>query len=291
MNSKFAVFILSNNRSEKVKTYKVLRESGYTGKIFIILDDRDKSIESYKAKFKKEEIVVFNKTEAMNLTDTADNTSNDKAVVYARNMCWKIAKEKGLDNFLVLDDDYTGFDYRSNDKDEYTYKKVNRLDSVFKSFTDFLNNTNIKCIALAQGGDFIGGKEGTFGKKIFLSRKCMNSFFCRTDRPFEFYGLINEDVNCYVLNGSRGEVYFTSSLVSLNQTQTQANDGGLTTIYLELGTYVKSFYSVLYHPSSVVVEEMSTTHKRLHHKIYKDYSYPKIIREDYKKVLNVSSNV
>ena len=111
----------------------------------------------------------------------------------------------------------------------------------------------------------------------------MNSFFCKTDRPFKFYGLINEDVNMYVLNGSRGELYFTSTLVGLNQAQTQANSGGLTTIYLELGTYVKSFYSVLYHPSSVKVAEMQTTHKRLHHKVSKDLTYPKIIEERWKK--------
>ena len=34
-------------------------------------------------------------------------------------------------------------------------------------------------------------------------------------------------------------------MTSLLQKETQSNSGGLTDIYLELGTYVKSFYSVI----------------------------------------------
>lgn len=283
INYNFGVFILTNRRADRVKTYKVLKESGYSGKIFLILDDMDDTINDYKKIFPPDEIIVFNKKEAIELTDSADNTNNPKAVVYARNICHKIANDLNLEYFLVLDDDYTGFDYRQDDLDNYTYKKVNKLDDIFNCFLKFLKNTPTKSIALAQGGDFIGGKNGTFCKTLSLFRKCMNSFFCKVDRPFQFYGLINEDVNCYTLNGSRGDLYFTSSHISLNQTQTQANQGGLTTIYLEAGTYVKSFYSVIYHPSSITVNEMTTTHKRLHHKIKKDYTYPKILREDLRR--------
>jgi len=38
-DKKFAVFILSNGRPDNVITYRSLRSHGYTGKIYIIVDD------------------------------------------------------------------------------------------------------------------------------------------------------------------------------------------------------------------------------------------------------------
>lgn len=281
----FAVFILTHGRPDRVITLTKLREQNYSGRIVLVLDDQDKSIDKYQKNYSDCEFYIFSKEEAIDLTDSADNTRNPKAVVYARNMCHKIAKELNLEYFLVLDDDYTRFDYRSDDQHNYVGShKINNLDIIFKIFVKFLENTPTKSIAFSQGGDFIGGYDNnTFGNKVTLHRKCMNSFFCKTDRPFQFYGLINEDVNCYVLDGSRGDLFFTSSQISLEQTQTQKNDGGLTTIYLELGTYVKSFYSVMYHPSSVTIEEMRSSNRRLHHRVDKNLTYPKILRENYRK--------
>jgi len=283
--NKFAVFILSNNRPENVKTINALNKSNYNGDIVIVLDDQDKTFNEYKKNYKDIIIYKFNKNDALKITDTADNTKNMKAVVYARNMCWSIARELGYDYFLVLDDDYTTFQYRSNFNGIYKPKQIKNLNKVISIYLEFLKQTDIKCIAMSQGGDFIGGYGNKFGTTEMLDRKCMNSFFCRTDKPFSFYGLINEDVNCYTLNASRGDIYFTTSGISLEQTVTQSNDGGLTTIYLELGTYVKSFYSVIFHPSSIVVKDMGNKdNRRLHHSIEKNFTYPKILNEKYKKV-------
>jgi hypothetical protein len=111
----------------------------------------------------------------------------------------------------------------------------------------------------------------------------MNVYFCNTEKPIEFYGSINEDVNAYVHNGSVGKVYFTTNMLSIVQGQTQGNAGGLTDIYLELGTYVKSFYSVIIQPSCVKVAVMGTKFKRLHHSVAWDHAVPVIISEKYRK--------
>jgi hypothetical protein len=274
----FAVLILSNKRPDRVHTIKTLRKQGYSGRIVIVLDDLDPTSEEYRKNYPNDEIYIFNKKEAMNLTDSADNTGNPKAVVYARNMCFIIASELGLEYFLELDDDYSAFSYTFDIENKFKRKIVGNITKVFEAFIDFLRTTSIDTIAFAQGGDFIGGSGNAYAKSSMLTRKVMNSFFCKTDRPFMFYGLINEDVNMYVLNGSRGKICFTSSDIQLNQIMTQQNDGGLTTIYLELGTYVKSFYSVMYHPSSVTVRKMGNTNSRIHHSINKDFTYPKILK-------------
>ena len=160
--------------------------------------------------------------------------------------------------------------------------KIKNLDNLFYKVLNYLDNTNCKSIAFAQGGDYIGGINGAM--RDGLKRKVMNTFFCRTDRPFKFYGKINEDVNCYVLNGSRGELYLSLMEISVEQLQTQSNLGGLTDIYLNLGTYIKSFYSVI---MTVKINLMGNKNKRLHHKVKWNYCVPKIINEKFKKIKGV----
>jgi hypothetical protein len=56
-----------------------------------------------------------------------------------------------------------------------------RLRMVFQIMLKYYKSVNIKSIAFGQGGDHIGGFSG-----IKLKRKCMNSFFCSTEREFQF---------------------------------------------------------------------------------------------------------
>ena len=44
LNKNYAVFILSHGRPDNVITYQTLRKCGYTGRIFIIVDDEDKMV-------------------------------------------------------------------------------------------------------------------------------------------------------------------------------------------------------------------------------------------------------
>lgn len=111
----------------------------------------------------------------------------------------------------------------------------------------------------------------------------MNTFFCKTDRPFQFYGRINEDTTMYTVLGQRGYIFFTLGDVMVNQLQTQANAGGLTDIYLDKGTYYKSFCSVMFSPSCVKVSSMGNVYRRIHHRVKWNNCCPKIISERYKK--------
>lgn len=56
----------------------------------------------------------------------------------------------------------------------------------------------------------------------------------------------------------RGEIMFQLPILCLHQMQTQKNAGGMTETYLESGTYLKSFYSVMYAPSCVKLNTMGT---------------------------------
>lgn len=278
----FAVFILTHGRPDSIKTIPTLKKHGYTGKIVIVIDDEDKSVDQYIKKY-GDQVQVFDKEKVSKSFDEADNFKDRRAIVYARNACFQIAQKLEIQYFVQLDDDYQFFEYRFCDKLKYSGKKILNLNSIFTSILKFFKNTKIKTIALSQNGDFMGGKNSAIASKIQLKRKAMNSFFCKADEPIHFVGRINEDVNTYTSNGSLGDVFFTMSQVSLQQTQTQKSQGGMTELYLTRGTYIKSFYTVMFSPSSVTISEMGYNNRRLHHQINWNKTVPKIISQTHKK--------
>lgn len=279
--NKFAVFILSHGRAENVITVQTLRNCGYTGDIYIIIDDEDKQGDLYK-KIYGDKVIVFSKKEMDGTFDIGDNFNDRRVVVYARNKCHDIAKSLGLDYFLELDDDYNNFMYRYQDGNALRMIEVKDMDKLCESCIKFLEVSNAHAIAFAQGGDYIGGVGSTAWQQKLL-RKVMNTFFCKTDRPFQFYGRINEDTTMYTVLGQRGYIFFTLGDVMVNQIQTQANAGGLTDIYLDKGTYYKSFCSVMFSPSCVKVSSMGNVYRRIHHRVKWNNCCPKIISERYKK--------
>lgn len=282
MKSNFAVFILSHGRADNVLTINTLRKIGYTGKIYIIIDNEDDQAEKYKKLKDIEDVIIFDKEEEMKFTDTADNYKDHRLVVYARNKCHDIAKDLGLEYFLELDDDYTEFTIRYDNNGKLSRKPIKQADRLFEDMIEFLEKSNALTVAFAQGGDYIGGIEGRVWKKQ-LARKAMNCFFCKTDRPFKFSGSTNEDVNAYITYGNRGELMFTVANICMDQLQTQSNSGGLTDIYLDNGTYVKSFYSVIHQPQCAKISTMGNKFRRIHHKINWEHCTPKIINQKYKK--------
>jgi len=288
IDSNLAVFILTHGRADSVYTFKTLRQQGYTGKIYLLCDDEDKQIAKYKNLYGSDTVIVFNKQDAIDVTDSGDNFKKRNSVVYARNINFKIAADLGLTHFWQLDDDYTRFDYSLNEEMQYTTSnnKIGKLDDLLHVMVNFMDTTPFHSIAFAQGGDFIGGEGCTLlsrMRKDEIYRKVMNSFLFKVDRPVQFMGRINEDVNMYVEWGRRGVLFMTSPQLRLQQVVTQQNTGGLTEIYLELGTYTKSFYTVMYAPSCVKISEVGTTDRRIHHQVMWKYAVPKILDESHRK--------
>jgi hypothetical protein len=282
MRDDFCVFILSYKRANNMYTIDSLKNSNYSGKYFIVLGDDDPTISEYIEKYGRENILIFNKEYQANIVDTCDNFDRRKVILYARNYCFDIAKSLGYKYFLQLDDDYTGFEYRYEEDDKFKILKVEEFDKLVDIMIDFLEETNAYTVAFGQGGDFIGGKDSSLAKAK-IKRKAMNSFFCSTERPFKFFGSINEDVNTYCKLGSQGKLFMTIRDVSLKQKNTQSTKGGMTDEYLNNGTYIKSFYSIITNPSCVKIFGMETTNSRIHHRVNWNTAVPKILSDRYKK--------
>lgn len=282
MRNDFCALILSHGRPQKVMTYNSLKRAGYTGKLYIVIDDEDKTADEYFQNYPGQ-VIQFCKSKYAAMLDEGDNTGSRISTMYARRAMFDIAPELGCKYFIQLDDDYTSFSFRHNEKGEYDWQAIKTTcDDVFEAMVNFADQTNCKAVCMCQGGDFIGG--GSTGLR--LKRKAMNSFVCSTDRPWQMFGRMNEDVNTYVLGSLRGELWFSTTQLQLNQLQTQRNAGGMSTLYLSSGTYVKSFYSVMYAPACVQIGTLGDPRSkafRIHHKINWNNTAPKILREEWRK--------
>jgi len=274
-NKDFAVFILTHGRPDNVKTLRLLKARGYTGAIYFIVDNEDKTIEQYQKNYGIENVKIFDKKAMADLIDEGNNFDERRTITHARNACFDIAKEIGITYFVQLDDDYYSLGYRFIEGE----KKINNLDKVFDIMLNFYKSIKAKSIAFSQGGDHIGGFSG-----IKLKRKCMNSFFCSVDRRFQFVGAMNEDVNTYTTEGSRGNLFLTFTNINLSQGDTQSQNSGITDMYLRYGTYCKAFTTVMMQPSSVKVSMMNSKNQRIHHSIKCINTSPMILDEKYKKI-------
>jgi hypothetical protein len=279
-NKNFAVFIMVYGRPDKNLTYNTLLKSGYTGKVYFIGDNTDIEIDKYK-KLYSNDLFIFDKKEAAKKYDSGDNSGDLRSTMFAANEIFRIAKSISVQYFFIMCDDYFDFYYAFADSVGSVW--IKNIDKIFDLMVNFYKTTSALSIAFAQTGDFIGGIDNGKASYRFSKRKVMNSFLCSTDRPFEFVGRMNEDVTTYVNLGQRGELFLTIPVIALGQKDTQQVKKGLTEMYVDNGTYIKSMFSVIYNPSCVKASMMNAKHKRIHHSIKWATTTPMIISEKHKK--------
>ncbi len=280
MSRSTAIFILTHRRPTRQFTYELLKQSKNTIPVYFICDTSDPTIEEL-AEYNgidRRNIFVFEKNR--HTTDTMVQESfGNNGVVFARNYAFDAAKKIGVDYMIVLDDDYDCFAARYTKNDKLYGCEVNdNIEDVFNLYVDFLRSTPlVSCVCMAQNGDFIGGAMNPIANGK-IKRKAMNVWFFRSTFEPRFCGIMNEDVNLYTKYGARGNVMLTVPYFSIHQIQTQAQAGGLTDIYVEKGTYTKSFLTAMINPVCVSIRMMGDTHKRIHHNVSYRKLLPKIIK-------------
>ncbi len=297
----FCVIILSHGRPNDQATVKTLEKHGYTGDWFILLDNEDITVDEYKKLYGEDKIKLFDKNAMMSRVDTLDNFQIKQTVVYARHASYDLARELGYSYFMMCEDDHDSVRWRMNPEIEYSSKMLTLdksytvLDKVFDVMLDyFVPNTRIQSLCMAQSGDYIGGGGSKMATDQFR-RKAMGTFITRVDDPIYFTGTMNDDTNAYTTLASKGKLMLTTGFIAVNTKPTQKHSGGNTDIYESMGTYVKSFYSIIGHPSGVKVAALFNTSARkavgpktndnfrVHHRVTWKNVAPQILRENIKR--------
>lgn len=279
----FVVIVLCHFRPNDTTTPATLRSCNYTGKIILLLDDEDTTIDEYRQNYPEYIIETYSKDYMMTVYDAMDNLGDKRCAVYARNACFDIAEKYGYKYFCQMDDDYTSIPYRYVENEKLYRNNFSNLDEVFKTYLEFMEvNEHIGSVALAEPGDFVGGVFSNLNKKKYL-RKCMGSWMCFVNRRLNFQGTMNDDVNTYSLGGIKGQLFYTFPFIMIDTPATQSVKGGMTEIYEGRGTYTKTFYTVMCCPSFVKVDMFGDKHYRIHHRFKWHNAHPKLISGEYKK--------
>lgn len=279
----FAIFVLTHGRADNVLTDKALADGRYSGKVFYVIDNEDDQADLYRQRY-GDRVVMFDKPEVAKSVDAIDNFGRRTAIVFARNVSFDIARSLGLKYFMMLDDDFPEIQVRKQQGDVLLGRNLNDLDGTCEAMCQLMDDCPfLLTVALAQGGDFIGG-AGNPRWRHGYARKAMNSFVCCVDRPLEFKGFMNEDVCMYTMYGQRGGLTLTSCKMNVVQAPTQSLGGGMSGEYRDSGTYVKTFYTVITSPACCEVGILASKNVRVHHNVIGEQAFVKVVREDVRKI-------
>lgn len=276
MNNKLAYVILCWKRPDKLHTLKFLKDLEIEN-IYFAIDNADPEKEKYIKKAKEYKINYFTFDKDINVSDQMYNNKLLSGAVCTRKIVENIMRDKGIKYFLVLDDDYTQIEniYGKRIKKE-TLEQLNKIYIEILEKIPF-----VYVMSLAQSGECVGGKED-FYKKSKFKIKAMNYWFCCTDKPVDYAGIMNDDVNAGILLNKYG--HFSIQYGGLIIQQAQQASGGMKDVYAQNSAmYQKAMFSIMLAPSFVKLNYLCNYGKdglnsqRIYHNIQREYAYPYVV--------------
>lgn len=274
----FGVIIISHGRPE-CETVKTLKESGYTGKTYIVVDDEDVTLPKYIELY-GDNVHVFHKTDDFDLGDLG---GTNRVGVYARNECLKVARAKGLKYYCNVDDDMKSLNFRYNDEGHLKGKKITNLDAVIEGICELFDNSTIQCFGFGNAVDYIGGVQTFENAKV--NPKIMNAFFLRTDNDAIWRGRYSDDQIFLLTEAVKGSPVFkftpVQQLFDVWIPKRKSNlSGGAIDAYNAIGSYKMRFYLFMFFPSCVSLRQ---TADGFDNTIITNNAFPKILSYKAKK--------
>ena len=272
MRNDFAFVILCWKRPDKLHTLKLLKKLNYQGAVYFAIDNDDPTKEDYISVAEKNGIKYFTFDKDVNVSDQMFNNNLKSGAVCTRKVVENVIRDKGYRFFCVLDDDYVNI--YDKDNKQITLSTLNNL---INASCDILQRIPfVSVISLAQGGECVGGKQDFYNKSKF-KLKAMNWWFCDTQKPIEYKGFMNDDVNAGILLNKFGN--FSVQYGGLFIIQAMQKTGGMKNV---CAMYQKATFSIMLEPSFVRLGYLMNytgkrPTKRIYHKILREFAYPYIV--------------
>ena len=274
-----AIFILSNGRPDKVKTYDYLKAS-FSGDVYILCDDQDETLPAYKDKFGSK-VIVFGKDEWVKKSDPMDNFNSKKSVLYARNAVFEIAAAMGYRYFVMADDDIKDLQFRYEQDGKLLAKPVSNVDKVIDYIVQLMNDTAISYFSFGTDKNFIGGVQNrNFQKKVI--DKVYNFIICKSGQQHSYKGIMNEDEIHNVISLSTGVLLKSLTAIQIVMEPVgKGETGGNSETYKENGyySYTRNFYPIIACPFL----EVKPTSKGFIFGADRNLYTPKILAEELKE--------
>lgn len=278
------VFIPSYHRADNLKTVRYLEKIEYDMQhVYVFIDDEADDRERYKAVAKQYgfHLVVFDMAEARKRYDYVHRPSSSRrSAGQARNMFQDYAKKKGIEQYVVMDDDTQNFQFRVkgihvNNDGRSVMASPKTVKTAFDMVAAMMKKHKIGLFGISQTGDFYGA--------LYLNimrRKVMNVTFYDTRFIYRGErGVQDDDTSQFA--GVLNEGLFTGSLadgIVLQQTLSATAKGGLTDLYNECKLYNKAMVTPIQYPSAIRAERQVMNGNRIHHKIDYRYLAPRLMK-------------
>lgn len=245
----FAIFILTHGRPYNQDTRKALRKSGYTGKIYLVVDNLDETANIYRELYP--DVIVFDKMKYVELSETGVSKPHIKFALFARNAIEDIAKDVnfGLNYFAMVDDDLTKFRFRYEKDGKLRSLDVNDMDSLLTAYIEFMENGNIATTSLASQFQFVGGISSVPNPNSPKLRMCFNFYIRSVKHIVEWLSNICHDRITSITYGRKGQMWFQIPFVQYDMRELHGiNEGGNSDVYREITDFYRIFFSTLFLP-------------------------------------------
>lgn len=274
----FAIFIISHERADRVETYDTLRQCGYTGQIFVVIDNEDSMLRKYLARF-GDDVLVFDKEVYAERTDTLETAKLKASAVYARNAVEDFAQMFELDAFGLFDDDITGLRYRWVSDEKICSSVVkNGFDNIVDFYTEFLYN-GLAEVAMPTSPFYMCGSNA-LDDKVCGARKGYGMHFRNCKYKIDWRSLLNEDLITHLSLGKVGSIILTLPMVCFETPMTGEFDGGVYTLTQSMSDFRRAFMATVVMPTNC---KPILSKNKFVMSYKKDNSFPMIISSRYKK--------
>lgn len=278
---RFAIFILSHKRADRVETYSTLINSGYTGEVFIVIDNEDPQKLMYQKRFENL-LLEFNKSKWIERTDTVTNDKRKSSPVYARNYIEYTAKVMGYDAYIVMDDDITNLRFRY--VENYVSKSQalkSSLDEVLEAYINYLLTAKIATLSFATVMVYAGGVHN----EADMVRLANHRYTCQIHMrnlafPVDWISLANNDSISANNTAKIGYLWWSLPFIVYDSPKMNTLPGGMKEVYDGVSEFKRAFMSTVVSPS---VCRVGCSKNRLAIKRNLKAAYPVIISGRWKK--------
>lgn len=266
MRSDFAIFICTHGRPDKQLTYEALKKSGYTGKIYLVLDDTDVTIQQYIDNYGPEHIVIFDKNHYINsCVDTGDVEGHYKCILYAKMAVEDIAKDFNLSAFMLVDDDITNFRYRYPYFDKCASIKMKNMDDCLEIYIDFLLENAFTAVGFGSPSTYFSGVR-SFDPTAFLRYRGVFQVYLRNvSKPVIWINWYGEDNITLLQSSISGNLWLQIPYIEYECVEIGdiTKDGGMVDIYKSSNLFKLNQNVKRNFPGMVTLRLYTKTHKWL----------------------------
>lgn len=283
MRNDFAIFICTHGRPDKQLTFDALKQYGYTGKVYLVLDDTDSTIAQYIDNYGEDIIYVFDKQHYIDTNDVGSLPPNFKTILYAKNAVEDIVQDLSLSSFVIADDDVHSFRVRLPiDEEHLASYRIYNLDSIFDAYCSFMLDGDFLSVGICGSVHFVAGRSVFNNDNIQKYRVPYNFVFRNGKYKMNWVSSFGEDIITAMEYCKRGHTLLDIPYLQYETVPPgkALESGGMSELYKTVPGFTLCCYDFMYNPNAI---RLCINRGRWNAQILKNNIYPKILSPEYRK--------